>query len=267
MRTGVWLYPDGSVAELVEAVVTADRAGIDEVWIADEGVMRDPVVVFAAAAALTSRVRMGIGITSSALRHPGAIAATVASLDELSGGRMMLGFGVGGDESLGPFGISVDRPVALIRDALRISRAVLQRRSATGYDVADHAAPARDVPLYVASRGEQINRLASREADGVFLSGFEPTRLATVLEWVRSEGSPVVALYQSVRFPPSENTDPTSITGSPAELAEALRALAATHRPDVVGIALVDGDPIGSMIEHAVVTLDLLRRSEVSSRG
>ena len=104
-------------------------AGIDEVWIADEGVMRDPVVVFAAAAERTTRVRMGIGITSPALRHPGAIASTVASLDELSGGRMMLGFGVGGEQSLAPFGITVERPVALIRDALRISRAVLQRRT------------------------------------------------------------------------------------------------------------------------------------------
>lgn len=267
MRTGVWLYPDGSVAELVDAVVVADRAGIDEVWIADEGVMRDPVVVFAAAGAITSRIRMGIGITSPALRHPGAIAATVASLDELSGGRMMLGFGVGGDESLGPFGISVDRPVALIRDAVRISRAVLQRRSDVGYDVADHAAPARDVPIYVASRGEQINRLASREADGAFLSGFEPARLATVLDWVRSEGSPVVALYQSVRFHPSGLADPTSIVGSPTELAGALRELLVTHRPDVVGIALVDGDPVGSMMEHAVETLDALRLLDVSSRG
>ncbi|HYN34113.1 MAG TPA: hypothetical protein VES40_15935, partial [Ilumatobacteraceae bacterium] len=65
----------------------------------------------------------------------------------------------------------------------------------------------------------------------------------------------------------STRDDPTSITGSPSELAEALRALAATHRPDVLGIALVDGDPIGSMMEHAVAALDLLTRPEVNSRG
>ncbi len=88
-----------------------------------------------------------------------------------------------------------------------------------GYEVADHAAPARNVPLYVASRGEQINTLASREADGVFLSGFDPQHLAPVLGWVRSAGAPTVALYQSVRFRPSATTDPTSITGSPSELA------------------------------------------------
>jgi 5,10-methylenetetrahydromethanopterin reductase len=259
VSTGVWLYPDATVGELVEAVVMADRAGVDEVWIADEGVMRDPVVVFAAAAALTDRIRMGIGITSPALRHPGAIASTVGSLDELSGGRMMLGFGVGGEQSLAPFGITVERPVALICDALRISRAVLQRRADVGYEVTAHAAPARDVPLYVASRGEQINTLASREADGVFLSGFDPQRLDPVLAWVRSAGAPTVALYQSVRFRPSEMPDPTSITGPPSELGGRLRDLVKLHHPDTIGIAPVDGDDVRSMMQRSIETLQHFR--------
>ena len=263
MRTGVWLYPAATVAELVEAVVVADRAGVDEVWIADEGVMRDPFVVFAAAAGRTSSVRMGIGITSPALRHPGATAATVASLDELSDGRMMLGFGVGGEQSLAPFGLHVERPVAVMRDALRTARAVLSRTSGGGYVVAEHAAPARDVPLYIASRGEQINTLASREADGVFLSGFDPVQLPTVLGWVRSVGSPTVALYQSVRFRPSASGDPTAITGVPAEIAESIGALAEAHRPDTIGVALVDGDPVVEMVERAVETFQHL----LSSRG
>jgi 5,10-methylenetetrahydromethanopterin reductase len=258
--TGVWLYPDATVGELIDAVVLADRGGIDEVWIADEGVMRDPVVVFAAAAERTTRVRMGIGITSPALRHPGAIASTAASLDELSGGRMMLGLGVGGEQSLAPFGVTVDRPVALIRDALRISRAVLQRRPDEGYEVPAHAAPARNVPVYVASRGEQINTLASREADGVFLSGFDPQHLAPVLGWVRSAGTPTVALYQSVRFRPSATTDPTSITGSPSELAAGLQLLVELHAPDTIGVAPVDGDDVVSMMQLAVETLQRVRR-------
>ena len=262
MRTGIWLYPDAPVAELVDAVVMADQAGIDEVWIADEGVMRDPVVVFAAAAVRTEHVRMGIGITSPILRHPGAIAATVASLDELCGGRIMLGLGVGGDQSLGPFGLPVERPVAMMRDALRIARAVLRRQPTDGYVVADHAAPARDVPLYVASRGEQINRLASRDADGVFLSGFDAASLPTVLGWVRSVGSPTVALYQSVRYRPSGVDDATSVAGTPDQVAAFLRSLADRHRPDTIGIALVDGDPVLEMIERAVATVRL-----VNSRG
>jgi alkanesulfonate monooxygenase SsuD/methylene tetrahydromethanopterin reductase-like flavin-dependent oxidoreductase (luciferase family) len=257
--TGVWIYPEATVDELVDAVVAADRAGLDEVWIADEGVMRDPVVVFAAAAERTERVRMGIGITTPALRHPGAIAATAASLDELSGGRVMLGFGVGGGQSLDPFGLTVDRPVGLIRDALCTARAVLDRRDDVGYVVTPHAAPARAVPLYVASRGEQINRLASRSADGVFLSGFAPDRLDEVVGWVRSEGSPRVALYQSARFATSAAADPTSVSGSPVEVAGFLRHVVERHRPDSIGIALVDGGDLAAMMTKAIATLDRLR--------
>jgi 5,10-methylenetetrahydromethanopterin reductase len=259
LRTGIWLYPGAPVDQLVEAVVTLDAAGVDEVWIADEGVMRDPVVVFAAAALRTARIRMGIGITSPALRHPGAIASTVASLDELSDGRMMLGFGVGGEQSLGPFGLIADRPVALVRDALRVARAVLGRTDTDGYTVTDHAAPARDVPLYVASRGRQINTVASREADGVFLSGFAPDDLPVVLDWVRSEGSPTVALFQSVRFTSSAAGDPTSIAGEPAEIAEQLRSLVERYRPDTIGLALVDGAPVLEMLPPAVEALGRLR--------
>jgi alkanesulfonate monooxygenase SsuD/methylene tetrahydromethanopterin reductase-like flavin-dependent oxidoreductase (luciferase family) len=254
--TGVWLYPDARVGELVDAVVAADAAGIDEVWIADEGVMRDPVVVFGAAALLTRRVRMGIGITTPALRHPGAIASTVASLDELSGGRMMLGFGVGGEQSLGPFGITVERPVALVRDALATARAVLRRVDAAGYSVPDFAAPARDVPLYIASRGEQINRLASREADGVFLSGFAPDRLDDVLGWARSEGSPRIALYQSARFHTSAAGDPTSVAGGPEQVAEVLASLIDAHSPHSIGLALVDAADLAVTMRHAISTFE-----------
>jgi alkanesulfonate monooxygenase SsuD/methylene tetrahydromethanopterin reductase-like flavin-dependent oxidoreductase (luciferase family) len=250
----VWLFPDATVDDLVDAVVAAEEEGLDEVWIADEGVMRDPVVVFAAAAARTERVGLGIGITTPALRHPGAIAATVASLDELTGGRVMLGVGVGGELSLGPFGVQVERPVALIRDALRIARAVLRREDADGYTVPAHAAPARDVPLYVASRGEQINRLASREADGVFLSGLTDEGIGRVLDWARSGGAPTVALYQSARFRPTRAADPTVVEGPPEVVAERLAVLVAQHHPDTIGLALVGGDRPVAMVRDAAAT-------------
>ena len=260
VSTGVWLYPEATVGELVDAVVAADTDGIDEVWIADEGVMRDPVVVFAAAAGLTRRVRMGIGITSPVLRHPGALTSTVASLDELSDGRMMLGFGVGGEQSLGPFGLTAARPVALIGDALSTARAVLQRVDSAGYTVPDFAAPARDVPLYVASRGEQINRLASREADGVFLSGFAPDRLDEVVGWVRSEGSPRIALYQSARFRTSAVADPTSVAGDPEHVAGVLTSLIDAHSPDSIGLALVDGADLSVMMRDVIATFEHLAK-------
>jgi alkanesulfonate monooxygenase SsuD/methylene tetrahydromethanopterin reductase-like flavin-dependent oxidoreductase (luciferase family) len=259
VNVGIWLYPNAPVKDLVDAVVAADRAGVDEIWIADEGVAREPIVIFSAAAPLTTRIRMGVGITSPALRHPGAIASSIATLDELNGGRTMLGFGVGGHESLGPFGITVEKPVALVRDAIRMSRAVLQRTKIDGYEPPNHAAPARDVPIYVGAKGEQLNRLASREADGTFLSGFELDQLSTPVAWARSVRPITVAVYASVRFRRDAKADPTALSGTPSEVAAGMAALAEKHEPACIGLALVDGDSIPAMLTKALETIERYR--------
>ena len=70
-RIGLWLFPSVPVREMVDAVVAADAAGVDEVWIADEGVMREPLVALSAAAVLTTRIKLGIGITTPMIRQIG----------------------------------------------------------------------------------------------------------------------------------------------------------------------------------------------------
>jgi 5,10-methylenetetrahydromethanopterin reductase len=257
VRTGIWLYPDAPARALVDAVVAADAGGVDEVWIADEGVAREPVPLLAAAAARTRHTLLGVGITSPLLRHPGAVAASVATLDELSGGRAVLGFGVGGEQSLEPFGIEARRPVALVRDAIRTAHAVLRGTAASGYAPPLHASPPRDVPVFVGAKGEQLNRLASREADGVFLSGFALDRLDTAVGWARSVRPVHVAVYASVRFDPGAAEDPTALRGSPAAVAAGLAQLAARLEPDSVGLALVDGR---TPVEHVERALDALAR-------
>jgi hypothetical protein len=93
----------------------------------------------------------------------------------------------------------------------------------------------------------------------VFLSGFAPGDLPVVLDWVRSEGSPTVALFQSARFTSSAAEDPTSVAGEPAEIAEELRCLVEQHRPDTIGLALVDGAPVLDMLPPAIDALSRLR--------
>ena len=258
-QLGVWLYPDAPVASLVEAIERADRADLDEVWLADEGPAREPFVVLAAAARTTTRIRLGVGITSPVLRHPGALAASAATLDELSGGRAMLGLGLGGTESLGPFGLAVERPVARMRDAIGVARAVLERRPVDGYEPPRHAAPARAVPIFVGARGEQLNRLASRLADGVFLSGFVLGDHDEPIAWARSVRPIVVALYASVRFAPDAPDDPSALAGDPDTVADGLVALARRYRPERLGLALVDGLDPRQMIEPACAALNLAR--------
>lgn len=253
----MWIYPVAPAERIVEAIRRLDDAGVDEVWIADEGVARDPLGLFAAAAPLTSTIRFGVGITSPLLRHPGAVASTAMTVDELSNGRLTLGWGVGGHESLEPFGLSTERPVGVVRDALRTAGAVMRGQSATDYTPPAHAAPPRAIPQFVGARGEQLNRLASREADGVFLSGFEHHDIGRVIGLARSHRPIAIALYQSVRFTTPE--DRWSIAGSPASLATRVASLASEFSPDSLGLALVDGADLGTMIDGAIETIGHLR--------
>ena len=258
-RVGVWLFSDAPAAELVKAVVRADEAGLDEVWVADEGVPREPVPVLCYAAARTQRIGLGVGITSPFLRHPGAIGSTLATLDELSNGRALLGVGVGGELSLDPFGVHVDRPVAAVRDAIRVARGVIRREPCDGYEPPNHAGPARDLPIFVGARGEQLLRLASRDADGVFLSGFDLDALDAPIEWARSAREIHIGLYASVQFRDEAAYSPSALTGSPEAVAAGLRNLVNRHAPDTIGLALIDGTGPMQMIEQAIAAIAAFR--------
>lgn len=253
MRTGVWLYPIAPAEELVNAVVELERAGVDEVWIADEGVAREPLVILAAAARETARITLGVGITSPLLRHPGAAMSSAMTVDELSGGRVVLGWGVGGSESLGPFGMSTSRPVGVVRDALVLGGAVMSGTAIEGYSPPAHAAPPRHVRQFVGARGPQLNRLASRLADGVFLSGLTAAEIPQAIANSRFHRPIDVALYQSVEF--SGSGGERSVSGSKNEIVQRLGSLCAEHQPTSMGIALVDRAPLRDLVLRACEVL------------
>ena len=234
-RKGVWMFPGVPAGMLADAVVAAEALGLDEVWIADEGVARDPVAVLASACGRTTRIRLAVGITSPLLRHPGSIAAALATLDELSGGRAVLGLGVGGVQSLGPFGITTDRPVAVMRDAIKTARAVFQVEHCESYEPPAHAFGPRSVPIWIGTRGPQMSRLAARQADGILVSGCTAAQHIEIVERVRATGSIEVALHQSV-----SSTEHRDSVLAWDDVGERLRQEAAIHRPDAIGISLVD---------------------------
>jgi 5,10-methylenetetrahydromethanopterin reductase len=199
--TGVWVFPEAPAAELVDTFVAAERLGLDEVWIGDEGpAHRDPFAILAAAAVRTSRVTLGIAVTSPYLRHPAVTASAMAAVAELSGGRAILGLGAGGGVALDPVGIARTKPLTRTRHTLRIARAVLSGQATEGYRPPEGAARHEPLPMYIGARGEAFNRYASAEADGAFLGGIPFAELGTVVGWTRSVRPVDLALYPSVIF-------------------------------------------------------------------
>ena len=224
--TGVWFFPDVDAGALVGAIAHAERIGLDEVWLGDEGVAREPFTILAAAAVATNRIRLAIGVTNPYVRHPGIAIGSAATLSELSGGRFVLGVGAGGAMSLGPFGLRAERPVAAIRRFVEIARAARNGVAVDGYAPSDLAVTpvAPPVPVFVGARGPRLNQLASELADGAFVAGLPPFRYDEVIGWARSIRPIDIALYPSVAFD------------------EAARD---RHRPEMIW-SLLDAPPLSS---------------------
>ena len=186
-RFGLWMFPDHPASVLADVIVAAEAAGLDEVWLGDEGPARDPLVTLAAAAVRTSTIALGVAVTNPYLRHPAATASAFATLAELAGpGRVVLGMGSGGDLALGPTGAVREQPLQRVTDAVRIARAVLRGEPTEGYEPPLHSTSAPDVRIVIGARSRGLNRLASAQADGVFIGGVPLPMIDVTLGWARS---------------------------------------------------------------------------------
>jgi 5,10-methylenetetrahydromethanopterin reductase len=185
---------------MIEFIEYAERVGLGEVWLGDEGPARDPLTVLAGAAMRTRSIRLAVGITNPYARHPAATAISMMTVHELSGGRAILGLGVGGNLALGPLGIAPVHPLATVRRALHTMRAVCQGERNDSYTPPATAMTSPDLPLYVGSRGPRINRLASAVADGAFVAGLPLSQIPEVVGWARSVRAIPISLYVSAAF-------------------------------------------------------------------
>lgn len=199
-RTGVWFFPDASSGRTVALAEAAESAGLDELWLGDEGPARDPFALLAAAAVRTRRLRLGVGVTNPYLRHPAITAVSAMTVHELSGGRAVLGLGPGGGIALDPLGIVRERPLARTRETVRVVRAVASGTATDGYRPGPRPFTAPTLPVWIGSRGEGFNRYASVAADGAFIAGIPQPVLETVVGWARSVRPIEVAIYLGAAF-------------------------------------------------------------------
>ena len=216
------LMPEGPVDELVELARLAEQVGCSRCWVYDEGlVTRDVYVALTAIALGTESIRIGPGITNPYVRHPGATATAVATLDELSGGRAFVGIGAGGGLTLRPMGIEQKRPLVAVRDMVTALRGLFAGETvdldgevfSLSKARLDYGRPGIEVIL--AGRGPKITDLGGRVADGFNLSYIHKSLL----------GSHSAALRAAAGDRPFVITYSTMFASTDAELEEARAAL------------------------------------------
>jgi 5,10-methylenetetrahydromethanopterin reductase len=194
VKASVRLNNDLDVETFVALAVTAERAGFDQVWLSHDLFWRSAPVMLAAAAVATERIALGIGIANPYSAHPAEIAMHAATLQELTGGRFLLGLGAGAEEFLGWAGIPRPRPFGATREAVLACRALLGRgRPAdepplreAGWRPEGHLRwPGDPVPIYLGVMGPQMTALAGEIADGVLALSYPPERAAASARVVR----------------------------------------------------------------------------------
>ncbi|MGH2837822.1 MAG: LLM class flavin-dependent oxidoreductase [Thermoleophilaceae bacterium] len=171
----------------IERVKLAEALGYESVYVTHIAA-RDPFTVLTAYAEATERIRLGTGVTAIYARTPVATAQTAATIDEYSGGRMVLGLGVSHRPVVeGWYGQSIDKPVREMREYLGVVRAIFRNEDPppsekwpTGFHFMGYEAR-KDLPIYVAGLSPAMLRLAGELADGVILWLCEPTYIREVV--------------------------------------------------------------------------------------
>src|SRR4029077_2111183 len=116
-----------TLEESVARAQTAERLGYESVWTHQLPPSRDASLVLAAYAAATERVKLGTAVLPMYTRHPTAMVQMAATLDELSGGRFILGIGISHKVTVeGMWGMRLESPVDAMREYLTIVRAGLR---------------------------------------------------------------------------------------------------------------------------------------------
>jgi F420-dependent oxidoreductase-like protein len=181
----------------VDLAKEAERLGFDSLWTA-EAYGSDVFTPLAWIGAKTSRIKLGTGITQLSARTPASVAMTAATLDHLSGGRVILGLGVSGPQVVeGWYGQPFAKPLARTREYVEVIRRILRREEPVTLEGGHYSLPYRgpgsvglgkplkltvhpirtDIPILLGAEGPKNVALATEIADGWLPMFFSPYRL------------------------------------------------------------------------------------------
>lgn len=176
MALELLLLGDTPIAGMVERVKCAEAAGFDTVWLADERFYREVYSCLAVFAASTGTVRLGPCVTDPFARHPALTAMAIATLDEISNGRAILGLGAG-LSGFAELGIEPVKAPRAMRETIELVRALLRGEQVTCHGEVIHFVNGRlnfmplraAVPVVIASNGPLGQRAAGAVADGAIM--------------------------------------------------------------------------------------------------
>jgi probable F420-dependent oxidoreductase len=187
VKFGITLKPDHRFDRSVDLAKRAEANGFAYGWIFDSHVLwREPYPLLTLIGAATTKMRLGTCVTNPATRDVTVTASALATLNEITGGRMDLGIGRG-DSARRVMG-KKPTTVAYMEECCRVIRALTAGEKVTldGTDIQMEWATHGPVPIWVAGYGPMALAAAGRVADGIILQLADPDLIRWCMGFVRA---------------------------------------------------------------------------------
>jgi probable F420-dependent oxidoreductase len=256
VKFSLWPFNGRAPADVLAEVREADAGGWYGVWLADHympdtgdatparGDIYEVWGLLPAMAAVSERVRIGTLVSPTSVHHPALLAKRAATIDQLSGGRMVLGLGAGWQiNEHHAYGIELEPPgkrVSRFSEAITVIRSLLAEETTTFhgefYDFIDAPADPKPVqsplPILVGTKGSRMMRITARHASE-WNSWATPDlvdkvqRLAEACEQTgRDPATMSTSVNAFIELGAREPTRSRSIAGSPQQVLDQLGQLA-----------------------------------------
>jgi probable F420-dependent oxidoreductase len=192
---GQWTFGSEGAEAFWRFIDRAEEQGIDSIWLSDQAVsplgatsfILDPMVALAGAAARTRKLKLGTSVYVLPLRNPVLAAKELATLDFLSGGRLLLAVGVGNEEKreYDACGVPKGERGGRLDEAIEIMRR-LWREPEVSHDgryfhldrIVVNPKPVGPLPIWLGGRSEAAFRRIGRLCDGWLPSAIRPQEIA-----------------------------------------------------------------------------------------
>lgn len=194
------------VNDVVSVVRYAEELGYHTAWISDR--LRDTFVNLAACAIATSKIGLATGMVNPFTRHPVINARAVATLDELSSGRMSMGFAAGNMvEMTRDLGFETKGAFSRVREACIISKRLFRGETVTFegkhfvvHDIKLGVKPRHDIPICVAGQGPKILEVSGEVADAAIIPYTDSKVVGLAKECVREGAEKAGRKFEDIRL-------------------------------------------------------------------
>ncbi len=231
VRAGLGLWFSEPLPRIVHLTRQAEEWGYSHIWYPNHKLHRDLYVGTTVLAMASQRLEVGTFIAELYSLHPALVAAAIASIDELTGGRAILALGAGGT-NFREIDLERRHPLRVMEDGVAIIRRLFGGETVNfegdTFRLRDAKLqfPVRpDLPIWIATRGDSMLELAGRIADGVMIATYAtPAGVRHAMEMIRRGAETVRRPFQRLRL--ASRVD-TCISSSSKEARQAVKPMIA----------------------------------------